>query len=158
MDALHIWKNMGDARRLQAATAFYSDPALADYHRAADTFLARLKNFRPQFIRKLPAEKRASYLATAPLGLELAAQLIVSYHFAHQRAMMAAFLTGMNIPNDQGLISEDADLSPPSADAIAAAVTSLRAAFPAEDVEIYLQTLLSQNPDTWSGLSALLRH
>ena len=156
MDALHIWKLMGDDRRLLAATAFYSDEALREYHRAADTFLARLKNFRPQFIRRLPAEKRASYLAHANLAVELAAQLTVSYHFAYQRPIMAAFLTSLNIPNDNGMITEDADLSPPSDDALTSAVASLRASFPAEDVEIYLQTLISQNPDTWSGLAAHL--
>jgi hypothetical protein len=156
MDALQIFKRLDEVRRRQAAEAFYSDPALADFHRAADAFLARLKNFRPQFIRKLPLEKRVAYLAAAPLTPDLASQLLVSYHFAHQRPLMAAFLTRLGIANENGLISDDVALAPPSAEDLVPAVAALRASFPAEDVEIYLQTLLSQNPDTWAGLAASL--
>jgi hypothetical protein len=152
MDPLTIWKSLSDALRAQAAEAFFADATLKDFHRAAETFIARHKNFRPQFIKKLPAEKRAFYLAHMPLSPDLASQLLVSYHFAHQRPLMAAFLNALNIPNDNGLITGDADIPTPDATAITAAVASLRPDFPAEDLQRYFATLYSQNPDTWKDL------
>jgi hypothetical protein len=153
MDALSLWKQIGDARRGAAGLAFYSDTGLKDFHKAADTFIGRAKNFRPQFVRKLPVEKRASYLAHLPLTIDLASQLIVSYHFAHQRPMMASFLDALHVPNENGLIKEDVEMSaPPDAD-LEAAVNAIRAQYPAEDVDIYLLTLQSQNPEVWQGLA-----
>src|SRR6185436_19122098 len=100
---------MGETRRTAAASAFYNDASVKEFHSAANTFIARLKNFRPQFVKRLNQEKRAFYLATLPLSQELASQLIVSYHFAHQRPMMSAFLNALGVANDDGLIKEDAE-------------------------------------------------
>src|SRR5262245_2116068 len=152
-DSLTVWKQMGDARRASAAMAFDSDTSLKDFHRAAETFIGRAKNFRPQFVRKLPVEKRAQYLAHLPLTPDLASQLIVSYHFAHQRPMMAAFLDALHVANENGLIKEDVEMSAPSETDLETAVKTLRSQFPPEDVDIYLLTLQAQNPEVWGGLA-----
>src|SRR5258708_35371584 len=104
MDTQAIWKMMGEERRKKAAGAFYSDANLKEFHRAAELFIARSKNFRPAFVKKLPQEKRASYLATLPIPPDLVGQLIVSYHFAYQRPLMSAFLNGLGIANHNGVI------------------------------------------------------
>lgn len=157
MDPLHIWKNqLSDDLRITAAEAFFADATLKDFHRAAETFIARQKNFRPAFIKKLPAAKRAFYLAHMPLSTELASQLIVSYHFAHQRPLMSAFLNALNIPNDNGLITGDGDIPTPDAAAVTTAVNAVRPTFPKEDVDRYFATLVSQNPQTWSDLQSHL--
>lgn len=153
MEILEIWKKLPDDKRVASARYFYEDKALKEYHGAADTFLARLKNFRPQFVKKLPLEKRASYLAHAPLSAELASQLLVSYHFAAQRPLMKAFLDALGIANDNGLISEDADPTKPEQTKLDAAVAVVRRDFPTEDVELYFSVLQAQAPDVWSGLS-----
>ncbi|HUS18623.1 MAG TPA: hypothetical protein VMZ25_03150, partial [Terriglobales bacterium] len=71
-DPLHIWKTqLSDDQRTQAAEAFFADASLTDFHRAAETFIARQKNFRPAFIKKLPVAKRAFYLAHLPLSPDL---------------------------------------------------------------------------------------
>jgi hypothetical protein len=152
MDVLSLWKQMGETRRTAAASAFYDDASVKEFHSAANTFIARLKNFRPQFVKKLPQEKRAFYLATLPLSQELVSQLIVSYHFAQQRPMMAAFLNALGVANDNGLIKEDAEVGSPSAEQLETAVQAIRGKFPEEDVNIYLLTLQSQNPDVWGAL------
>jgi len=146
---------MGD-RRLIAAEAFYADSALKEFHRAADNFIARSKNFRPPFVRRLPVAKRSSYLATLPIPPDLMGQLIISYHFAHQRPLMAAFLTALGIPNDNGLISDDIDSTPPAGEKLAEAVKTVKSNYPHDDVYIYLATIHAQNPQAWSGLESLL--
>jgi hypothetical protein len=153
MDVLSLWKYMGETRRTAAANAFFADDAVKEFHAAANTYIARLKNFRPQFVKKLPLEKRAFYLATLPLSQELASQLIVNYHFAHQRPMMGAFLNALGVDNDNGLIKEDAEIGSPTPEQLSAAVQEIRSRFPEEDVNIYLLTLQSQNPEVWGVLS-----
>jgi hypothetical protein len=154
-DTAEIWKQLGD-RRLAAAEAFYADDSLKEFHRAANIFIARVKNFRPPFVKRLPAAKRAFYLSTLPLSPDLMSQLIVSYHFAHQRPLMSAFLNALGIPNDNGLISEDADSTPPTGDKLSEAVNAVQADYSPDDVRIYLSTIHAQNPQAWSGLEPFL--
>lgn len=144
---------MGEVRRKQAAEAFFADANLKEFHRAAELFIARAKNFRPAFVKKLPVEKKASYLAILPIPQDLVGQLMVSYHFAHQRPLMAAFLNELGIANENGVISDAAEVKPPERQALDAAVKTIAAQFPDEDVQIYFRTLQAQNPETWSGLS-----
>ena len=54
----------------------------------------------------------------------LAARLLVSYHLAHQRPMMAAFLDAIGLAHDNGLITEDPP-EPISAEKIAAGEKAL---------------------------------
>ena len=153
MDILTLWKNLSEERRLEAARSFYEDKTLKEFHGAADTYIARLKNFRPQFVKKLPVEKRSSYLAHLPLSSELASQLLVSFHFAKQRPLMAGFLNALGIPNDNGLIGEDVSPEKPDSAKLAEAVETIRKQFPSEDVDLYLNVLQAQAPEVWGGLA-----
>lgn len=152
VDVLTLWKHLDETRRIRAAEALYADEGLKEFSAAADAYIGRSKNFRPQFVKKLPVEKRAHYLAQMPISAELAAQLLVSYHFAHQRPMMTTFLDAIGVPNDQGLIKDDAEVGPPTAEAITQAGKELLGKFPKDDVEVYFSTLISQNPEAWDGL------
>ena len=153
MDTQQIWKLLGEDRRILAASSFYNDASMKEFHRIADGFIANQKHFRPQFVKKLPVEKRTSYLANLPLPPDMSAQLIVAYHFAVQRPLMSAFLSALNIPNENGQITENHEVSTPTAEALAAAVAIVSAQYPAEDVQIYFSTLISQNPEVWDGLT-----
>lgn len=123
---------MGEQRRKQASEAFYNDQSLKEFHRAAELFIARNKNFRPAFVKKLPLEKRASYLAQLPIPSDLMGQLIVSYHFAHQKPLMSAFLDALGIANENGVINDSAEVSPPDKAAMTAAAEKIKAQFPVE--------------------------
>ena len=148
-----IWKSMGDTRRQQATAAFYQDDTLKEYHNAANTRIARSKNFRPQFVKKLPLEKRAMYLSNLPLAQDMLSQFIVSYHFTHQRPMMAAFLDALGIANDNGLISDTAEEpAKPTKEKLDDAAKLLRSKFPVEDVDLYFSTLRAQNDEIWGEL------
>jgi hypothetical protein len=66
--------------------------------------------------------------------------------------MMAAFLDALGVRNDNGLIKEDAEVGTPSGEQLDAAVQAIRGKFPEDDVNIYLLTLQSQNPEVWGPL------
>jgi hypothetical protein len=155
-DIHNIWREMGEPLRLKAAESFYGDSNLKEFHRAADMFIARNKNFRPAFVKRLPESKRAFYVATLGIPDDLIGQLLVSYHFTHQRPMMAAFLNALGIANENGVINEGTEVSAPEQEAIATAVKSVKDQFDTHDLYIYFATLLAQNPETWGRLEAIL--
>jgi len=151
-----IWKRMGEERRLQAATAFYQDPTQGENRTGMDAIIAHLRKFRPQFIKKLPLEKRAHYAATLPLPVEAMAQLIIAYHFHSQRPMMTEFLNALNIPNENGQIKSEEELPAPEMNSLQSAVETILKNHDREDTYIYLATLHVQGTTTWNGLTAIL--
>jgi hypothetical protein len=80
---------------------------------------------------------------------------LIAYHLAAQRALMAAFLDALAIPHDKGVITAE-EVKPPEAAPLRQAVDAVRASFPAEDVDLYLQTLVAVDGETWARLGELL--
>jgi hypothetical protein len=139
---------MSNDRRRQAAEAFWRDDGAKEQAEATTAIAQRLK-FRTKSVVVLPAAKKIQYLLDLPLVPEsVAARLLVSYHIAHQRAMMTAFLDALGIAHDNGMIAEQA-VVPHELDKIHAAVKVIASSFPAEDVALYLSTLSWQDPQTW---------
>ena len=140
-------------QRQRAARAFWSDPdARADQLQAV-MLIAQQKKFRPKTINGLDVDRRARHLATLPsLPDALAARALVVYHLSEQRAMMGAFLDALGIAHENGLIQEET--VKPDPEKVPAAVDALRKQFPAEDVDLYLETLFCQDPDTWGALQS----
>jgi hypothetical protein len=147
-----LWKQLSEAQKLQAAEAFWNEADSGDQQIEAMVLLAQKLKARPKFIASLTPERKAKHLAHYP-GMPdvLAARLLVSYHLAHQRPMMGAFLDALGIPHDDGLINDELKTSV-APETLARGVDALRAAFPAADVKLYFETLLLQDPDTWQGL------
>ena len=150
-----LWKKMTADQRQRAARAFWSDPdARADQLQAV-MLIAQQKKFRPKTINGLDVDRRARHLATLPsLPDALAARALVVYHLAEQRSMMGAFLDALGIAHENGLIQEDA--VKPDAEKVPPAVDTLRKQFPPEDVDLYLETLFCQDPETWGALQSVL--
>ena len=151
-----VWKDLPTDLRLAAATAFWADEddaaAVAQYEAIAT--IARRLNFRPKSVRALPDERRAKQLAQmADVSDAVASRALVAYHFSGQRPLMSAFLDALGIAHDQGLIKED-EVAPPDAAKVAAAVKTVRAAFPDDAVTLYLKTLVSIDPETWAALDS----
>jgi hypothetical protein len=147
-----LWKQMPEAKRLLAAEAFWQERDGVEQQIEAMTLIARHLKARPKFVQGLPLEKKARYLVSFPqMPDALAARLLVSYHLAHQRPMLKGFLDALGIVHEEGLITADPE-GPISAERLAAAADALDAAFPPEDVTLYLSTLLSQDPETWGAL------
>jgi hypothetical protein len=147
---------LADDRRVQAAEAFWNEEDGFEQQVEALGLLARRLKARPKFVAGLPVEKRARYLATYPgMPEPLAARLLVSYHLAHQRPMLAAFLDALGVAHENGLITKDPE-GPLPAERVAAAVEALDARFHRDDVTVYLATLLTQDPDMWTALASTL--
>ena len=148
-----LWRSLPSDLRVTAATAFWTDEQAALEQAEGVALIARQIKFRPKSVVSLPVEKKAKYLAgMAQVSDLLAARLLVSYHLQHQRPMMGRFLNELGIAHEEGMISQE-DMQPPDAEKLKAAAKSLAAAYPAEDVTLYLTTLTWQDPDTWGGLS-----
>ena len=148
-----LWKQLSPERKLQAADAFWRDEnAALEQAEAVATIAQRIK-FRAKSVLTMPIEKKARQLATLAGVSELvAARLLVAYHLAHQRPMMGAFLTALGIKHEDGLI-EDENLEAPDASTLQAAAKTLAAAYPPDEVSLYLTTLTWQDPNTWGGLA-----
>lgn len=150
-----IWKHLPDATRLLAAEAFWQEEDGLEQQIEALSLLARHMKARPKFIAGLSTERRAKYLSTYPSMPEaLAARLLVSYHLAHQRPLLRAFLDALGLPHENGLISEDQEQALP-ASRLGPAAATLDEQFAHADVTIYLATLLTQDPATWAALADL---
>ena len=151
-----LWKQLSPERKQEAAEAFWSDRNASVEHAEAIVAIAQRIKFRPKSVIALPVEKKAKHLVAAGAVSELvAARLLVAYHLARQRPMMAAFLDALGIAHEEGLINDE-EMDAPAADRLATAVKTLEETFPADDVALYLSTLWWQDPDTWGGLNALI--
>jgi hypothetical protein len=149
-----LWKQMTLDQRTRVAHAFWEDPEATDDQVQAAFLIAQQKKFRPKTVIGLDVDRKAKHLAT--LGAvpdAVAARALIVYHLAEQRAMMGAFLDALGIKHENGLIEEDA--VKPDADKIGPAAAALAQQFPPDDVRIYLNTLLSQDPETWGALAGL---
>jgi hypothetical protein len=69
--------------------------------------------------------------------------------------MMCAFLDGLGIAHENGLIKEDSVM--PEAGKLAPAVSKIAEKYPAANVALYLNTLLCQDPETWEGLADIVK-
>jgi len=153
-----LWKDMPAEKRLVAADAFWreeqSDVQLQ--HMDAVATIARRLNFRPKSVFALPVERKAKHLSQlGDVSDAVATRALISYHFTAKRDLMAAFLDALEIKHDNGLINEES-VPPPSRDRIAAAITTLKATFPPEDVDLYLRTLSALDEDTWAEVEAAM--
>jgi hypothetical protein len=147
-----LWRRMPLDQRVDAAGLFWNDEQSADQQIEAVSSIATHMKFRPRSVVGLSPEKRAKYLAQLPtISDAIAARALVSFHLERQRPMMAAFLDLLGITHENGLIAEEA-IGKPDPVKLAAAVKELRSSFPPADVNLYLSTLVSQDPETWEAL------
>ena len=150
-----LWKRMTADQRQRAARAFWSDEEAEADQLQAVMLIAQQKKFRPKTVNGLDLDRKARHLASLPsLPDALAARALVLYHLAEQRPMMGAFLDALGIAHENGLIQEDS--VKPDSEKIAPAAAALGTQFPADDVRLYLETLLCQDPETWGALESIV--
>ena len=150
-----IWKRLPLERRQAAAELFWQDDQSTDQQVEAIAAIASHMKFRTKSVLGLAPDKRTKYLAGLPnVSDTIAARALVNYHLAQQRPMMAAFLDGVGIKHEDGLIAEE-EVTRPESEKLRAAAADLASKFPAEDVALYFSTLVSQDPETWGELAEL---
>ena len=143
---------MNADQRHRAARAFWLDEQATDDQIQAALLIAQQRKFRPKTVLGLDLDRKTKHLATMPsLPDALAARTLIVYHLAEQRDMMGTFLDALGITHENGLIQDDE--VKPDPDKMAPAVAVLREKFPPDDVALYLDTLLCQDPTTWGGLA-----
>lgn len=149
---------MSVENRLVAADAFWRDEQddAAVQHVDAVVTIARRLNFRPKSVQALSLEKRTKHLAhQADVSDTVATRALIAYHFAAKRPLMGAFLDALGIAHEDGLIKEES-VPPPAKDKLAAAISTVRGAFPPGDVDLYVRTLAALDGETWSEAEAAL--
>lgn len=138
-------------QRLVAARGFWSDEQATDDQMQAVLLIAQQKKFRVKTVIGLDDDRKVKHFASLlNLPDAMAARALVVYHLTAQREMMGAFLDALAIKHEDGLIQDDA--AKPEPEKIAAAVQLIGQTYPAENVTLYLDTLLCQDPDTWGAL------
>ena len=150
-----LWKQLNADKKRQAADAFWHDEHAANEQAEAVNLIAQRIKFRLKSVIAMPVDKKTQYVLSMPAVSEmLAARMLVAYHLQHQRAMMGAFLDALGIRHEEGIIAEE-EVAPPTADALKQAARTLASSYPADDVSLYLSTLVWQDPDTWGPLGDL---
>lgn len=154
LSPVRLWKRMTQPQKVAAALAFWSDAEGTDDQIKAAMLIAQQKKFRPKTVIGLDLDRKARHLASlASLPDAIAARVLTTYHLAEKRPMMGAFLDALGIEHDGGLIK--AENVTPDASKVRAAAAKIAEQFPAEDVDLYLNTLLCQDPETWGALRGL---
>jgi hypothetical protein len=150
-----LWKQLLPERKLRAAEAFWKDDSASMEQTEAVLAIANRIKFRVTSVLKMPREKKAKQLV-ALMGVSeiVAARLLVAYHLDQQRPMMASFLDALGVQHENGLIADET-LAAPEKEKLEGAVKAIAAAYPAEDVSLYLSTLIWQDPETWGALAEM---
>lgn len=148
-----LWKQLSPERKQSAAEAFWRDENAGMEHAEAIAHIAQRIKFRAKSVVALPVEKKARHLLSIPNLSELvAARLLVVYHLDQQRPLMGSFLDALGIAHENGLISDE-EMEPPSEERLREAAKAIAATHPADDVALYLTTLVWQDFDTWGALA-----
>lgn len=115
-------------------------------------------NARPQYLRKLPADKR---IAAMRRGLarvranDMAEEILAVYFLECRKELLAEWLDLLGLAHEEGILEEDAPASP-SAEDVKAAVDKFRAAGEEPDRELLLQAFAAQTSIDWPALDALI--
>jgi len=150
-----LWKQLSAERKLQAADAFWRDDNAANEQAEAIGLIAQRIKFRLKSVITMPVAKKAQYVVSMPVISEmLAARLLVAYHLAHQRPMMGSFLDALGVAHEEGIIADE-EMKPPSPETLKKAAATLGASYPADDVALYLSTLMWQDHETWGAPAEL---
>ena len=145
---------MTPEQRVRAALAFWLDDQAANDHVQAVLLIAQQKKFRAKTIIGFDDDRKARHLAS--LGVvpdAIVGRALIAYHLTEARPMMGAFLDALGIAHEDGLIQEE-NVKPEAAK-LAPAAKAIASQYPADQVSLYLNTLLCQDPDTWQGLEGL---
>src|SRR4030095_370556 len=150
-----LWKQLSAEKKRHAADAFWLDEHADNEQAEAVNLIAQRIKFRLKSVLAMPVEKKTQYLLSMPAVSEmLAARMLVAYHPQHQRAMMGGFLDALGIRHEEGIIAEE-EVTPPTADALKQAARTIASSYPADDVSLYLATLVWQDSDTWGPPAGL---
>lgn len=151
-----VWDLMTEEERREAAAATWkgADPETRALVQMA---MAKELKFRPQTVRRLPAEKVAGRLAhvAGELPENVLFQFLFHYHMDHKRALLAEYLDAVGLPHEEGVLDLPEDAEAPDAAAVEKAGRALVDAHGREGL-VYLATLFVADDGFWGGLAPVL--
>jgi hypothetical protein len=129
-----------------------------DLYRTVLVTVAEARKLRPAFFERTPRSTRHAAMATvlARPRLELmAANLLRDWLMKSQVPMLTDFLDALGISHKDGAVDD----LPATVDEtkLKAAVESLLAKYPAEEVAVYLNAFYTMNDVRWPNLESLLK-
>ncbi|HET7292638.1 MAG TPA: hypothetical protein VFM88_09445 [Vicinamibacteria bacterium] len=153
--ASRLWKRLPREERRLAAAAFLHEP-VPELLASALSAIVRARHVRPQVARAMAPEEQAAALAgILDPGEALAGSLLVALHLGERRPLLAAFLDGLGLPHEDGVMKEEAEARTLEAAFVERTARELTGRFPAEQVELYFNVLLLQDPERWEPIRAL---
>lgn len=153
--ALRLWKTLPRDERETAARAFWERPPEEVAATAAHEIVKLLK-MRPQAFHKISPESRVRALAGLANPPETVAEaLLVALHLEQRRPLLAAFLDALAIPHEEGLIAEEAEIAPVTAERARQALAALAPAHPTAAIRVYWNALWLQDRERWAGLAEI---
>ncbi len=153
--ASRVWRKLPREERLLAAAAFLRDPIPA-LHATALAAIVRARRLRPQVARAMAPDEQAGALSgILDPGEPLAGSLLVALHLGERRPLLASFLDALGVPHEDGVMKEEAEGLPLEAAKVEQAARELKTRFPAEQVALYFNVLLLQDPERWAALEAM---
>ncbi|MEO8228000.1 MAG: hypothetical protein ABI637_11225 [Gemmatimonadota bacterium] len=146
-----------DDRRRAIALAVTGDRQLRSVLIAAIRKTPRYKSFRADSFNGWSADQIGGAVqAPGVLPQEGIEAGLIALHLGDRSAMLAAFLDSLGIAHDNGTIRDTPDpLSLSDAD-LARAADDLAARYPADQVTVYMMTLMVVDPGLWGGLGSWL--
>jgi hypothetical protein len=150
-----IWNLMGPERRLAAAQAFWAEKSNA--HAEAEAMITKRLHVRPVFVRRLTPEKKAAYVANDPaINAGIWDAVMVAYHLAAQRGLLADFLNAVGIANENGRLGNTDAAAPPTAEQLNEAVRAVSEKHDKTDLLVYLAALSLQDERLWQNLPPVI--
>jgi hypothetical protein len=149
-----IWRAMTPQERVAAIRAAGPDGG-AGLIVALRGHLAKTLNMRPATVQSWGVSQIAETTLRAPLGEDVIADLLISFHLTERVPLLSHFLDAAGIPHTDGSINPDADVELDEA-GVQAAADSVLAAFPERECQIYFATLIVLEGGVWMPLEARL--
>ncbi len=151
-----VWGLMADDECHEAATALWRD-ADRESRAALEVALAKEMKFRPQSLRRLPAERIATRLVRMADTLPdtVLFQFLFHLHMAMRREVMIEFLDAVGLSHNEGVLEIEDDTEAPEASIVIPAAQALYDKNEHEAV-IYLATLRVADPSFWNALDEFL--
>lgn len=121
---------------------------------------AATMNARPQYLRKLPFEKRAAAVRRALSRVksnDMAEEMLAVYFLECRQELLVEWLDLVGLEHEDGVLKDDAPPPPAAAD-LAAAVEKFRAAGNDPDRLLLLRAFAAQTSIDWPELDTLLRN
>jgi len=151
-----VWDLMTEDEREAAARALWQHGDRAT-RAAIDTALAKEMKFRPQSLRKLPADRVVGRLVRMVDDLPdtVVFQFLFHLHMADRRPLLAEFLDAVGLPHEDGVLDLPEDQPDPDPAAVTKAAEQLVSAHGHEAL-VYLGTLRVADEVFWAGVDPVL--